>query len=174
MTVRPAQTDDIPAIARVHVDSWRTTYAGIVAAAYLNALSYEQHEERHRRYIAHPDTFYLVAELPDEGIVGFLSGGPERSGERRFAGELFAIYLRQNHQRRGIGKGLVQKWAATLQERGLNSALVWVLADNAPAISFYQRLGAKRLREQMIEVAGEPLKELAYGWDDLRTLYSEM
>jgi hypothetical protein len=27
--LRSATTDDIPAMARVHVDSWRTTYSGI-------------------------------------------------------------------------------------------------------------------------------------------------
>jgi ribosomal protein S18 acetylase RimI-like enzyme len=170
MTVRPAQQEDIPSIARVHVDSWRTTYQGIVADSFLSGLSNLKHEDRHRRYMARPGTFYFVADLPVAGIVGFLSGGPERRGDSRFAGELYAIYILNQHRRHGIGLALVQQWAASLRRAALNSALVWVLADNKPAVTFYERLGGKLLGEQMIEIGGESLRELAYGWEDLRTI----
>ena len=170
MTVRPACEEDIPSIARVHVDSWRTAYRGIVADSFLAALSYQKNEERHRRYMALPGAIYLAAESPQAGIVGFLSGGPERSGDRHFPGELNAIYILRPHRRHGIGRALVQEWAATLRRAAINAALVWVLAENRPAIAFYERLGGKRLREQTIEIGGERLKELAYGWEDLRTL----
>ena len=33
VTIREARIEDAPGIAKVHVDSWRTTYAGIVSAA---------------------------------------------------------------------------------------------------------------------------------------------
>ena len=42
MNIRAAHTTDALAIAQVQVDSWRTTYAGIVPADYLASLSYEQ------------------------------------------------------------------------------------------------------------------------------------
>jgi ribosomal protein S18 acetylase RimI-like enzyme len=99
--------------------------------------------------------------------VGFLSGGPERSGDLHFPGELYAIYMLHQYRRHGGGRALVQQWAATLRREAVNAALVWVLAENKPAIAFYERLGGKRLREQAIEIGGEPLKELAYGWEDL-------
>jgi hypothetical protein len=44
MLIRHAQLTDIPAIARVHVDSWRTTCRGIVSDDYLAKLSYQQRE----------------------------------------------------------------------------------------------------------------------------------
>ena len=40
--IREANLADAMAIAMVQVDSWRTTYAGIVPQEYLDALSYEQ------------------------------------------------------------------------------------------------------------------------------------
>ena len=45
MRIREASPTDATAIARVHVDSWRTTYAGIVPADYLANLSYVQREQ---------------------------------------------------------------------------------------------------------------------------------
>lgn len=44
MHLRVATTDDAAAIARIHVDTWRTTYSGIVPEAYLAKLSYEQRQ----------------------------------------------------------------------------------------------------------------------------------
>ena len=40
--IRVANVPDAAAIAKVHVDSWRTTYTGIVPDEYLAQLSYEQ------------------------------------------------------------------------------------------------------------------------------------
>jgi hypothetical protein len=40
MLVREAGIDDAGAGARVHVESWQTTYAGIVPAECLTRLSY--------------------------------------------------------------------------------------------------------------------------------------
>jgi ribosomal protein S18 acetylase RimI-like enzyme len=171
MIVRPAREEDIPSIARVHVESWRTTYRGIVADSFLAGLSYQKHEERHRKYMAQPGAVYFVAEFPRGCIVGFLSGGPERSGDLRFPGELYAIYVLDQHRRHGIGSALVRQWATSLRQATLNSALVWVLADNKPAVDFYGRLGGKPLREQMIEIGGASLRELAYGWEDLSILH---
>jgi ribosomal protein S18 acetylase RimI-like enzyme len=170
MTVRPACEEDIPSIAYVHVESWRTTYRGIVADSFLADLSYQKHEERNRRNMAQAGAIYRVAESPPDGIVGFLSGGPERSGDLHFPGELYAIYILHQHRRHGGGRALVEQWAAMLRRGAINAALVWVLAENKPAIVFYERLGAKYLREQTIEIGGVALKEFAYGWEDLGTL----
>jgi len=40
--IREATIDDATAIARVHIDAWRTTYATIVPNAHLAALSYDE------------------------------------------------------------------------------------------------------------------------------------
>jgi hypothetical protein len=39
--IREAVPADAGAVARVHVDSWRTTYRGIIADSILSDLSYE-------------------------------------------------------------------------------------------------------------------------------------
>jgi hypothetical protein len=45
MRVREANPTDAAAIAKVHVDSWRTTYKSIVPDDFLANLSYEEHEK---------------------------------------------------------------------------------------------------------------------------------
>jgi hypothetical protein len=44
VTIREARIEDAAGMARVHVDSWRTTYAGIVPDAYLANLTYARRE----------------------------------------------------------------------------------------------------------------------------------
>ena len=105
-----------------------------------------------------------------DGIVGFVMGGRERSGNLHYSGELYAIYVLDQYHRQGIGAALVRQWAGSLRQAAMNSALVWVLAENKPAIAFYERLGGRRLAEQMIDIGGTSLKELAFGWKDLSAL----
>jgi L-amino acid N-acyltransferase YncA len=94
MVIREAAVEDVPGIARVHVDSWRTTYKGIVPQRIINGFTYEMREELWRRELA-PDnaSFVYVAEEGGQ-IVGFASGGPAREEEAPdHAGQLYAIYL---------------------------------------------------------------------------------
>jgi hypothetical protein len=82
MPIREAGITDAATIARVHVDSWRTTYVGIVPIDYLAGLSYEQREEKWRRILSMPAGLecVYVAEDATGNVIGFACGGPERSG----------------------------------------------------------------------------------------------
>src|SRR5215510_9715408 len=130
MLIREASLTDAAAIARVHVDSWRTTYAGIVPADYLATLSYTQREQFWRDTLSTPASSRCVyVAVHDTGqIVGFASGGPERSGDAVYRGELYAIYLLALYQRQGLGRHLTLAVVQRLLQCGLPSMLVWVLA----------------------------------------------
>ena len=171
MLIREAYPTDAAAIARVHVDSWRTTYAGIVPADYLANLSYVRREQFWRDILstpAHPGCVYVAA--PDTGqIVGFASGGPERSGDAVYQGELYAIYLLARSQRQSLGRHLTMAVVKRLLQCGLPSMLVWVLATN-PGRAFYATLGGQQVYEKETTFGAAPLLEVAYGWPDLREL----
>ena len=171
MIIREAQPADARGIARVHVESWRTSYAGLVPADFLAALSIEQREARWQAILADPDAqqFNFVAEDPHGHIAGFASGGPERDDDLVYRGELYAIYLLASQQRQGVGRQLIQATAARLLKLGFSSMLVWVLADNRPARSFYEAMGGQLLdKKKELTIAGARLAEVAYGWLDVR------
>jgi len=110
----------------------------------------------------------LVACDVDGSIVGFISGGVERTGRLGYEGEVYAIYLLQLAQRQGLGTLLVQHFVRELRARGVGSMAVWVLAEN-PFRQFYEALGGKLVTEQQIECGGQSFTESAYGWQDLNT-----
>jgi arginine/ornithine N-succinyltransferase beta subunit len=90
--VRPAHLDDEETIARVHVDTWRTTYRGIVPDERLAKLDYARSAENWRRILT-PESKTRLFVAEDEGaqVVGFACGGPLRVPVAGFDGELYAI-----------------------------------------------------------------------------------
>lgn len=166
MRVRLARPGDEPAIARVHVDSWRTTYPGIVPDEVLASLSVEQRKQQWTQTLQNPAVFVFVAEDEQGDIVGFASGGPEREADPDYQGELYAIYLLESQQGKGLGRQLVRAVADRLKAQGLNSMLIWVLADNA-ACRFYAAMGGVPVREKEVTEGTATLKDIAYGWPDL-------
>jgi GNAT superfamily N-acetyltransferase len=175
MLIREASPTDAAAIARVHVDSWRTTYAGIVPADYLATLSYARREQFWRDLLSTPTPSGCVCvAAQDTGeVVGFASGGPERSGNALYRGELYAIYLLAPYQRQGLGRRLTMAVVQRLLQCGLPSMLVWVLAAN-PGRAFYAMLGGQQVDEKMATIGAAPLLEVAYGWSDLRVLVQRL
>jgi ribosomal protein S18 acetylase RimI-like enzyme len=167
IAVREARKDDVAAIARVHVESWQTTYRGIIPDQVLDSRSPEQRAQRWASTLLNPSSteFVYVAEDGSRRVVGFASGGPERTGNPQFLGELYALYLLALNQRQGIGRRLTYAAVERLHTMGLTSLLVWVLADN-PACRFYEALGGQRVAVQQIELGGIALEEVAYGWPD--------
>lgn len=116
-----------------------------------------------------PDTFVLVAEDESGTIVGFVSGGRERSGDTTYTGELYAIYLLEPFQGQGIGRQLTVALVRSLIEAGIPSLLLWVLAEN-PSRRFYEALGGQPVYEKMVTIGGTPLLEVGYGWREARAI----
>lgn len=172
MPIRKAEPADAKSIAKIHIQTWQTAYAGIVPDEYLSSLSYGEREVWWRQILEanRPGVGNFVAEVEADGIVGFAQGGPEREGDRTYRGELYAIYVLQPHQRRGFGHRLFLAVTERLILDGFPSMLLWVLQDNRPACRFYEALGGSRINQKTIEIGGANLVEVAYGWKDITAL----
>lgn len=167
VSIRPATQEDASAIAQVHVESWRTTYAGIVPDAYLAGLDVMLRSKLWSERLQ-SGTLIFVAEW-DGRVVGFADGGPNREVVGDCDAELYAIYLLKDAQKRGIGVGLLRAMATALLERNFKSMAVWVLEQNRSR-NFYEKTGARMAASKVIEIGGAKLMEVAYAWPDLRSL----
>ena len=104
-------------------------------------------------------------------IVGFSKGGKERSSKYKgYDGEIYAIYILQEYQGKGIGIALVKPIINDLIGVGINSMLVLVLKDNNSR-KFYESLGGRKIDTVEVEIGGNKLSELVYGWEDIRTIF---
>lgn len=173
--VREAKLEDAGAIASVHVKSWLTTYGNIIKHEDLKqVISYEWRKAQWEGILKSRtiSRFIYVAETEDGEIVGFISGGKERSKKFPYDGEIYAIYILQEHQGKGLGGMLLNTFAITLKENGYQSVLVWVLTSN-PSSKFYEYFGAQPVDADHITIGSGTYEETAYGWDHIDDLLNE-
>ncbi|MFX1313185.1 MAG: GNAT family N-acetyltransferase [Promethearchaeota archaeon] len=172
---RKARISDAFGIAKVSVDSWKSTYKGIISEEYLQSLSYSDKEENWTQRIENPThgAIIYVAEIDLHGIVGFILATLEKCNPNliiphpeKFKGELCAIYVLKNFQRKKIGSELIKLVKKYFKANNVNSMIVWVLKENSSR-RFYETLGGKYLGEQSIEIAGNIYIEIAYGWENI-------
>jgi GNAT superfamily N-acetyltransferase len=165
--IRPAALADAAAMASVYVQSWRSSYAGIVPRSVLAALSVPHERTYWREALRRPPPgrHSLVAERRGK-VVGFATCGPSRDGaDREHLGEIYTIYLLAEMQRKGLGRRLMAEAAAQMQADGLKRACVWVLRDN-PGRRFYEALAGELDGEKTVSVSGAPLVVVRYVWDE--------
>jgi len=172
--LRPARIEDAPVLARVHIDTWRSTYGGIVPEAFLAGLSYERSAARWSETLTQlsPEGVVLVAETPSGQVVGFASAGPLREPLADCDAEIYALYILQAYQGVGLGRQLVAQCARELAGKGFRSLVIWALKEN-PACGFYERLGGQRSGEKIVEIGGAPLVDVAFIWRELAALSKE-
>ncbi|WP_223701562.1 GNAT family N-acetyltransferase [Sutcliffiella deserti] len=170
INIRLATIDDANAIAKVHVDSWKTTYKGLVEESVLDSLSYKNRKTLWDTVIGqgYEKSCVYVAENNGD-IVGFVSAGPERTGKYGKIGELHAIYLLEDYHKQGIGKKLCSKVVEFLIQKNYQSMLVWVLAEN-PSRDFYLTLKPLEVVSDQVKMGERSYEEIAYAWDNLNNL----
>ena len=170
IAVREARLEDAPAIAHVHRESWRTTYAGILPLAVIAEEAGRKSERAWSRRLAArvPEAAHFVAEAAGS-VVGFASCGPARHRLDGLEAEIYALYVLQAWQRQGVGRALVAASAAHFVRHGHFGFYLWVLKANRARL-FYERLGGEEIGEKRERLGLHSFAELAYGWHDLSRL----
>ena len=107
-----------------------------------------------------------MLESKSAELIGFGAAGLERENQDETAGEIYALYLLQEHQGKGLGKQLFLEVAKKLESEGYQSMMLWVLADN-PACKFYEAMGGTATRQKDIDIKQNTLIEVAYEWQQL-------
>jgi ribosomal protein S18 acetylase RimI-like enzyme len=164
--VRPAILADAAAIGRIEVESWRTSYAGILPDALLVGLKSGERQRIWARTIARQPDDVAVGTDASGRVQGFATCGTAREATGRFAGEVFTLYVAPDYQGNGLGRDLLLAMFTRLRRRGFESALVWVLRDN-PARFFYEHLGGKLVSHRPLPIGTVTVPARAYGWPDL-------
>jgi ribosomal protein S18 acetylase RimI-like enzyme len=164
--IRPAEFDDAARLGRVHVETWRATYRGLLPDDYLDGLSDIRQAAFWSRALDDADRAAgaTVAEDEDAGVVGFCDCGPERGGAT--GGEILAIYILPEWQRQELGRRLIAASAAHLIANGFESLAVWALEDN-PARAFYTALGGAPAEKRRLSIGGIEVIEQCYRWPSM-------
>jgi GNAT superfamily N-acetyltransferase len=171
LVLRRAAPHDAEAIARVRIDGWRTSYRGLVPAAYLDGMQVDASTALWEKILtAGPNSASVFVAARDDEVVGFAAGNKLVEPRYGLDAELTAVYLHRQFQRVGIGRRMVAAVVDAQCAHGATGMIVWLLAANKPARAFYEALGAELLAEQEFQWDGMDLLEVGYGWRDLGAL----
>lgn len=162
MNIRRAEKEDAAAIARIHVDTWRDTYAGILPDDILLKMSSTRERGGWGSSVLRGENIFVI-ETAEAGIVGFGSCGPNRLRDLPCDGEVYTLYVAPGNQGYGFGKALMVRMLTDLSESRHRTALVWVLRDN-PARFFYQAMGGQYLAERNERLWETLIPQIAYNW----------
>lgn len=88
---------------------------------------------------------FLLAVDPADRLLGFhWTKVHPRHGDHPAIGEVYVVGVTPEAQGSGLGKALTIAGIKHLQDLGLRAVMLYVDADNIPAVSLYRRLGFTR------------------------------
>ncbi|NHD17194.1 MULTISPECIES: GNAT family N-acetyltransferase [unclassified Actinopolyspora] len=170
-TVRRATVDDVPAIARINVASWRSAYRNLVPEEALTELDSDEIARSYRELLASPvpERAILLARRADT-IAAFSGVSPVRVPQRdaypeHRTGELVSLYADPQWLGRGAGRAVHDAALGHLADHGFTRAVLWILEGNDHAADFYQRHGwTPDVVERHVELAGRliPLRRWSH------------
>ena len=139
--VRDAEPGDAEACAGVHVRSWKHTYRGMIADAYLDGLTPDDRLPWWKEYLAGPKQRGCVLVVVVDGqVVGFASFVAHESLGPSWA-VLPHIYLEPGAIGHGLGRRLIRAGLDRLAGFGYEEVELWVHPENARARRFYESGG---------------------------------
>lgn len=161
--IRKNELKDQEQMAHIKVDGWQDTYEKTIASKYLKTLDYKKQTER---YIASFDEYkelVLVAVRGDE-VLGFSCFNLfDRSGN--LESELVSLYIKPNEKGKGIGTNLLKATIQELTKFGKKNMIVWCLSSNKSVITFYEKLGGKKIIEKDAKIDDKLYREYGYYFD---------
>jgi GNAT superfamily N-acetyltransferase len=166
MQTRVGMIADIKGLARVHYESWKTTYTGIFSDQVIANRTYEEVEANWRPRLEKKADKYqcFLAETGEGEIVAFAECGVERTNNYQVDGELYTLYILEEYQKKGIGTELFKMAIGHLLEHEIRSMMTWVIKNNGSRI-FYERHEGEVIAEQAVGDTG--IMEVAFAWRDI-------
>ncbi len=169
--LRPAQYSDYTAIAKLHANSWRQHYRGILSDNYLdNDVEEDRLNTWYERFKSPAENQVVtIAEL-DETIAGFCCAF--LNVDPVFGSLIDNFHVAMNFQRSGVGKMLFKESARMIHEKSDNKKMfLWVFEANKNARVVYERLGGTCFETIDKENEdGTVSKTCRYTWDDVSKL----
>lgn len=167
--VREPVVADADRLGEIHVAAWQAAYRGFMPDAYLDGLSAAERADHWRTGLSQdprPGSVRLVAVDGADVPVGFLFGGPAGGDAGVTDGEVYVVNVHPEYWGTGAGSSLLRTAQDDLATRGFSTAVLWVLAGNRRARSFYERHGWQAAGEaRTVEVFGVTVDEVRYRRD---------
>ena len=155
--IRKAKENDASEIVSVNINGWINTYKGIFPDEFLNNLN----DSREESVLKCKEKIneYAVYEV-DKKIVGIIRYGINKKGYDADYGEVYAIYVDNNYQRKQIGTKLIN-YVFKKMKKNYKYVLISTIENNSANI-FYQKLGGEYVGKGTFSLDGKEYIENIY------------
>lgn len=160
--LRLATAEDIEAVAKLYIKSWKKTYKGLLRQEYLDGLTVEKLCERWGEYITLPRHGIYVAVSGNE-LLGFGAFKPYHRIDD-------CIYIESLHvdelcQGKGIGSSIIKQIYSIGKSEEYGKMAVCLVKGNDKARALYTKLGAKHYRDKVDDFTGETSYSEILTWE---------
>jgi ribosomal protein S18 acetylase RimI-like enzyme len=161
-TLRSAKVEDAKGIAKVHIDTWRECYKGVVPDSYLDNLDLLQRRKGWEYILAHSDQSCFVLEQ-NQSVFGWVTCGTNRDDLGDDICEIYGIYVLPEYWGTDAGLQLFDAAMDKLAARSPKRVTLWVLKENTRAQRFYEKQGFMNDgATKLVDIGGKNLEEIRY------------
>ena len=159
MKIRHATQLDSQAIAAIHIESWKDTYADVLPAEFLDWKINSVFLKHWNEAEIQNEDIILVAE--ENLLIGFIAVWC------RPIPFIDNLHVKPSNRSKKVGSALMRAAAKELINHGHKRAYLWVFESNEKAIRFYERLGGIQKEKSIKTVFGYDVLTRKIEWDDL-------
>jgi GNAT superfamily N-acetyltransferase len=144
VAVRAARAGDVPEIARIQVDTWRTAYKRFLPESVLAALDVTAAAQAWQAAVDSPPSpaHHVLVATEGSTTVGFTAVGPSAEEDARPGeAEVAALLVEPRWGRRGHGSRLLAAAVDFLRHDGVTGLIAWVPDGDQASTAFYESAG---------------------------------
>jgi GNAT superfamily N-acetyltransferase len=148
VSVREAQPGDVPEIARIQVDTWRTAYRSILPTEVLDAISVEAAMPAWAAAVQEPPSprHHVLVALEQQSTVGFTAIGPaddleEGDPDPEATAQIGPLLVEPRWGRRGHGSRLLAAAVDHARGDGMRRAVTWIPTADSVSLGFLRSAG---------------------------------
>lgn len=160
--IRKGRIGDAEEIANIKIENWRKTYLNIFTDEYLNNLNLDNEIEKYKNNFENRN---IIIYEKNKNVIAYCYYGRRKAMRlKEYTGEVFALYVKNDCQDRGVGTALLQEAIRDLSKTN-KKIILWCAKENYRAIKFYKNNGLKMLGKATENIGGKDVEKTALGLD---------
>src|SRR5208282_6629514 len=96
--VRQARLEDAQAIAKIEIETWRSTYAGMLPDRVLLNMSERRQTGSWASFLRHRPEDVWIAQTVKGSVIAFGNCGVQRDAVVNYGGEVYTLYVMPDAQ----------------------------------------------------------------------------
>ena len=139
--IRRVAVGDENSLAYVQTESWKAAFKEIIPAdVLLKHTDIKRTVEMYRKLLSDNKGYGYILELDENPHCIAWWDSTREQGMEGFA-ELICIHSLKDNWHKGYGNLMMEQILSDVKASGYSDLMLWVFADNIPAIKFYESNG---------------------------------